>query len=85
MTIRKVKLTVQNIAVGVSLKATLASPKSQILSLQSALAKMFFGFKSRWKTFAAKNKMGCFRETKVGNTPAPQFPFSCGSTEVTKV
>lgn len=45
--------TVQNIAVGVSLNATLASPKSHILSLQSALAKIFFGFKSRWKTFAA--------------------------------
>lgn len=39
--------TVQNIVVGVSLKATLASPKSQILSLQFAFASIFFGFKSR--------------------------------------
>lgn len=47
------KHTVQNMAVGVSLKATLARPKSQILSLQSAFAKIFFGLRSRWKTFAA--------------------------------
>lgn len=46
--------TVQNIAVGVSLKATLARPKSQIFSLQSALAKIFLGFRSLWYTFAAK-------------------------------
>ena len=39
--------TVQNIVVGVSLKATLANPKSQILSLQFAFASIFFGFKSR--------------------------------------
>jgi len=39
--------TVQNTVVGVSLKATLASPKSQILSLQFAFASIFFGFKSR--------------------------------------
>lgn len=49
-------LTVQNIAVGVSLKATLARPKSQIFSLQSAFAKIFFGFRSRWKTFATIHK-----------------------------
>jgi len=41
------KNTVQNIVVGVSLKATLANPKSQILSLQFAFANIFFGFKSR--------------------------------------
>lgn len=41
------KHTVQNIAVGVSLKATLARPKSQILSLQSAFANIFLGFRSR--------------------------------------
>ena len=35
---------------------TRANPKSQILSLQSELAKMFFGFKSRWKTLAAWRK-----------------------------
>lgn len=40
-------LTVQNIVVGVSLKATLASPKSQTLSLQFALANMFLGLRSR--------------------------------------
>jgi len=45
--------TVQKMAVGVSLKATLARPKSQILSLQSAFAKMFLGLRSLWKTFAA--------------------------------
>lgn len=39
--------TVQNTVVGVSLKATLAKPKSHILSLQFALANIFFGFKSR--------------------------------------
>lgn len=49
-------LTVQNIAVGVSLKATLARPKSQILSLQSAFANIFFGFRSRWKTLAVTEK-----------------------------
>ena len=31
-----------------------ASPKSQILSLQSELARMFLGFRSRWKTLAAR-------------------------------
>jgi hypothetical protein len=45
--------TVQKIAVGVSLKATLARPKSHILSLQSAFARIFFGLRSRWNTFAA--------------------------------
>lgn len=45
--------TVQKIVVGVSWNATLARPKSQILSLQFAFAKMFFGFKSRWYTLAA--------------------------------
>ena len=43
----KRKPTVQKMAVGVSLKATLARPKSQILSLQSAFAKIFLGFRSR--------------------------------------
>jgi hypothetical protein len=33
-------------------KAGRASPKSQILSLQSLFASMFFGFKSRWNTLA---------------------------------
>lgn len=47
--------TVQKIVVGVSLNATLANPKSQIFNLQFALANIFFGFKSRWQTFAAKN------------------------------
>lgn len=41
---------------GASLNAARASPKSQIFSLQSELASIFFGFKSRWKTFAAKRK-----------------------------
>jgi hypothetical protein len=36
------------------LKATLASPKSHILSLQSAFAKIFLGFRSLWNTFAVK-------------------------------
>ena len=36
---------------GMSLKAGRASPKSQILSLQSELARMFLGFKSRWNTW----------------------------------
>lgn len=60
--------TVQNIAVGVSLKATLARPKSQILSLQSEFANIFFGFKSRWKTFAAiiiTEPHSSKRETKI--------------------
>ncbi|BAS73385.1 Os01g0643825 [Oryza sativa Japonica Group] len=45
--------TVQNIADGVSSKDTRARPKSQILTLQSALARMFLGLRSRWKTLAA--------------------------------
>lgn len=45
--------TVQKIVVGVSLNATLARPKSQILSLQLALASMFLGLRSRWYTLAA--------------------------------
>lgn len=40
--------TVQNTVVGVSLNATRANPKSQTLSLQFALAKIFFGLRSRW-------------------------------------
>lgn len=48
--------TVQKMVVGVSLKATLASPKSHILSLQSAFAKIFLGFRSRWNTFAVKKQ-----------------------------
>lgn len=39
--------TVQNNVVGVSLNATLANPKSHILSLQFAFARIFFGSKSR--------------------------------------
>lgn len=39
--------TVQKVVVGVSLNATLASPKSHILSLQLAFAKIFFGLRSR--------------------------------------
>ncbi len=53
------KLTVQKIAVGASLNATRARPKSQIFSLQSAFASTFFGFKSRWNTFAAHMTMRC--------------------------
>ena len=41
------QLTVQNIDVGMSLNATLASPKSQTLSLQFAFANIFFGLRSR--------------------------------------
>lgn len=40
------QLTVQKIADGASLKDTRASPKSHIFNLQSALARIFFGFKS---------------------------------------
>ena len=39
--------THQKTVVGVSVKAGRANPKSQIFSLQSLLAKMFFGFRSR--------------------------------------
>ena len=39
--------THQKTVVGVSVKAGRASPKSQIFNLQSLLAKMFLGFKSR--------------------------------------
>lgn len=49
--------TVQKIAEGASLKDARASPKSQIFNLQSALASMFLGFKSRWNTFAATNRI----------------------------
>lgn len=52
------RLTVQKIAVGASLKATRARPKSQIFNLQSAFASTFFGFKSRWKTLAASSEQG---------------------------
>lgn len=52
--------TVQNIADGVSLKEARASPKSQIFSLQSALASIFFGFRSRWNTLAEYEKKGTF-------------------------
>jgi hypothetical protein len=48
--------TVQKIVEGASLNDARASPKSHIFSLQSALASIFFGFKSRWKTFAAKKQ-----------------------------
>lgn len=48
--------TVQKLADGASFNDTRARPKSQIFSLQSALARIFFGFKSRWKTFAASNQ-----------------------------
>lgn len=51
-------LTVQKMAVGASENATLARPKSHILSLQSALASTFLGFKSLWKTFAAGQACG---------------------------
>jgi hypothetical protein len=51
-------LTVQNIDVGASLNATLASPKSQILSLQFAFANIFLGLRSLWYTLAAtKHKL----------------------------
>lgn len=39
--------TVQKIADGASLNDTRARPKSQIFNLQSALARIFFGFRSR--------------------------------------
>lgn len=39
--------TVQKIAEGVSVNDTRARPKSHIFSLQSAFARIFFGFKSR--------------------------------------
>lgn len=45
--------TVQNIDVGASLNATLASPKSQTLSLQFAFANIFLGLRSLWYTLAA--------------------------------
>lgn len=48
------ELTVQKIADGTSLNDTRARPKSQIFNLQSALARIFLGFKSRWKIFAGK-------------------------------
>jgi hypothetical protein len=48
--------TVQKIVDGASLNDARASPKSHIFSLQSALASIFFGFKSRWKTFAAEKR-----------------------------
>ena len=38
---------------GMSLNDGLASPKSQIFSLQSEFARMFLGFKSLWNTLAA--------------------------------
>ena len=67
--------TVQKIADGASLKDTLARPKSHIFNLQSALARMFFGFKSRWNTFAARSvknestiKKGIKRQKTVSNT-----------------
>jgi hypothetical protein len=47
-TISRVReITVQKMADGASLKETRASPKSHIFNLQSAFAKIFFGFKSR--------------------------------------
>ena len=53
---------------GVSLKATLARPKSHILSLQSALAKIFFGFKSRWKTLAARKSGSCENKALISSS-----------------
>lgn len=50
--LNKNHITVQNIAVGSSLNATLANPKSQILSLQFAFASIFLGLRSLWYTFA---------------------------------
>lgn len=44
-----------------SLKAGRARPKSQILSLQSLLARMFLGLRSRWKTRAAADWRGVGR------------------------
>jgi hypothetical protein len=43
----KDKKTTKIADVGVSLNATLANPKSQIFSLQFALARMFFGLRSQ--------------------------------------
>lgn len=48
--------TVQKTVDGASSNAARASPKSQSFSLQSALASIFFGFKSRWKTLAAEKR-----------------------------
>lgn len=48
--------TVQKMVDGESLNDTRASPKSQIFSLLSALARIFFGFRSRWKTLAANEQ-----------------------------
>lgn len=45
--IMKATHTVQKIAEGASLNDARARPKSHIFSLQSALASIFFGFKSR--------------------------------------
>lgn len=52
---RKELHTVQKTAEGESVKETRASPKSQILILQSALARMFLGFRSLWKTCAIRH------------------------------
>jgi hypothetical protein len=43
---------------GMSLKAGRASPKSQILSLQSELARMFLGLRSRWNTCTGGGSAG---------------------------
>lgn len=61
--------TVQNIDVGASLNETLASPKSQILSLQLAFASIFLGLRSLWYTLAAtKHKL--FRSSLKPNLTA---------------
>jgi hypothetical protein len=50
-------LTVQKMADDEPFMVTRANPKSHTLSLQSELANMFFGFKSRWNTLAAWKQM----------------------------
>ena len=69
--------TVQKTVVGVSLNATLASPKSQTLSLQFAFASIFFGLRSRWYTFAATKKLAISVNLQLLQAPYPnQFPLS---------
>lgn len=60
---KKETLTVQKMAEGTSVNDTRASPKSQIFTLQSELARIFFGFKSRWKTCAENPKGKNIRAT----------------------
>jgi len=69
-------LTVQNIADGASLNETRASPKSHIFSLQSALARIFFGFKSRWNTFAVRKQLFWFNIT-IWKSQGLNYKYTC--------